>query len=52
MRLVIGAELLGDALQPVLQHRAGPGVQRREGADDAGLALGDDEVRVRHDEQR
>ena len=52
VHLVEGLELRGDALQPALQFLDGPGVEGRKGTHDAGLALGDDEVRVGNDEQR
>ena len=35
-----------------IQDRTGPCVQRREAADDAGLALGDHEIRIGDDEER
>jgi hypothetical protein len=45
-------ELPGDALQPLLEQLLRSCIQRREGADDACLALLDHEVGVGHDEQR
>ena len=50
--LVIGRQFLGDPGQPLVQLRDGAGVQRREGPDDASLALGDHQVRIADDEQR
>jgi hypothetical protein len=49
--LVLG-KFRGDALQPLLEHLLGPGIERREGADDARLALLDHQVGVGDDEQR
>ncbi len=46
------SQLAGDALQPFLEHFLRPRVQRRERADDAGLALLDPQVRIGDDEQR
>ena len=43
-------QLRGDLLQPFFQLLRRPGIQRREGADDTGLALGDDQVRIGDDE--
>ena len=45
MRLVVGRERLGDLGQPVVELRGRPRVERRHRADDAGLALRDDELR-------
>ena len=52
MRRVVRCELLAHAVQPLVEKRLGPRVQRREAPDDAGLALREREVGVRHDEQR
>ena len=52
MVAVPGGELLGDAVQPFVEQRLRPRVQRREEADDPRLALGDDQVRVGDDEER
>ncbi|MDT4817543.1 hypothetical protein FQZ97_506220 [compost metagenome] len=49
---VVGVEGLGDLGQPVLQQGGGPGVERRHGADDPGLALLDHQLGVADDEQR
>ncbi len=49
--IVLG-QLGGDAVQPVIEHRARARIERREGADHAGLALGDHQVGVGDDEQR
>jgi hypothetical protein len=46
------AELRFDARQPLVQHVRRPGVQRRERADDAGLALRNDEFGPGNDEHR
>jgi hypothetical protein len=40
---VVGGELFADLVQPFVQLGRRAGVQRREGAHDAGLALGDDQ---------
>ncbi len=52
MLLLVFAQLRGDALQPGLEHFLGPRIQRREGADDARLALLDHQVGIGDDEQR
>ena len=51
MVAVPGGQLLGDPVQPFVEQALRPRVQRREGADDPRLALGDDQVRVGDDEQ-
>ena len=48
--LMLG-EFRRNALQPLFEHFLGPRVQRREGADDACLALFDHQVGIGHDEQ-
>jgi hypothetical protein len=50
-RLVVGQFLL-QVGQPDIQHFRRARVQRREGADDAGLALGGDELAAAGDEHR
>src|SRR3546814_7044919 len=45
-------ELLGNTVEPFVEHRLRTRVQRRERPDDPRLALGDDEIGVRHDEKR
>ncbi|GCC46820.1 hypothetical protein chiPu_0030698, partial [Chiloscyllium punctatum] len=52
MRLVISRELFLDPVQPFVEQFRRPRIQRRERADHAGLALGDDEVGHGDDEQR
>ena len=52
VRLVIGRKFFLDARQPLVEQRRRPRIQRRKRADDAGLALGDHQVRHRDDEQR
>ncbi len=52
MQRLVLAELVLDAGQPFVELFDGAGVQRRERADDAGLALGDHEFGSGHDEQR
>jgi hypothetical protein len=49
---VPGGQLLLDPVQPLVEQALRPGIERREGADDAGLALGDDQVRAGDDEER
>jgi hypothetical protein len=41
-----------DLVQPLVELRDGPGVQRGKGADDPGLALCDHQRRMRDDEER
>jgi hypothetical protein len=41
-----------DPVQPLMQHRPGAGIERREAANDASLALGNDQLRTGNDEQR
>ena len=50
MVAVPGRQLLGNPVQPFVQHGDRPGVQGRERADDAGLALGDHQLGSRDDE--
>jgi hypothetical protein len=50
-RLVF-AELVFDPRQPLIELFDRTRVERRERADDAGLALGDNKLRPQHDEQR
>ncbi len=45
-------QILGDPVQPLVEQRRGPGVQRREGADHPRLALGQHQVGIGDDEQR
>jgi hypothetical protein len=52
MGLVPGGQGLGDLGQPVVQLLGRAGVERRHGADDAGLALLDHQLGVADDEQR
>ena len=52
MITVMGRKLLGDLMDPLVELALGARVQRREAADDPRLALRDDEVGIRHDEQR
>jgi hypothetical protein len=52
MSAVMRGERLGDLLQPFVELRDGARVQSGEGADDPGLALGDDQRRMGDDEQR
>ena len=52
MGAVMRGERLGDLVQPFVELRDRARVQRREGADDPGLALGDHQRRMRDDEQR
>jgi len=42
----------GHLVQPFVEQLGGPRIERREAADDPAGALRDDELRVRHDEQR
>jgi len=49
---VMRRERLGDLVQPLVELRNGPRVQRGKGADDPGLALRDHQRRVRDDEER
>lgn len=49
---VVFGQLGGDAVEPLVQHALGPRIEGRERADDAGLALGNDQLRVGHDEHR
>lgn len=51
-RLVVRREFFLDPVQPFVQQRSRTGIQCRKRADDSCLALSDDEVRSRHDEQR
>jgi hypothetical protein len=50
--LLVLAQLHGDALQPGFEHLLRPRIERRKGADDAGLALLDHQVGIGDDEQR
>ncbi len=52
MRAVPGRQRLGDLGEPFVQQFGGPGVERRHGADDAGLALRDHQLRIADDEER
>ena len=52
MRLVVRGQRLGDFGQPVVQLRGRAGIERGHRADDAGLALGNHQLRVADDEQR
>ena len=45
-------ELVLDARQPLAKHGDRPRIERRERADNAGLALGDDKFRPGHEKQR
>ena len=51
MVAVPGGQLLSDPVQPFVEQALRPRVQRRKGADDPRLALGDDQVRIGDDEQ-
>ena len=55
-RIRIGAvmrrQFLGDPVQPFVELALRPGVERREGADDARLALGDHQIGAGDDEER
>jgi len=48
----MGGQRLGDFGQPFVELGLRPGVQRREGPHDAGLALRQHERRMRNDEER
>jgi hypothetical protein len=54
LELGIGAlkrrEFLRDLRKPLIELRSGPCIQRGEGTDDAGLALGEDQAWRRDDE--
>ena len=50
--LFVFVELVPDAVEPLVEHLGGPGIQGRERTHDACLALGDDEFRTRYNEQR
>ena len=52
VRPIMRGKLFGDLMQPFVQQRLRPGVERRKGADDARLALRDHEFRPGNDEQR
>ncbi len=52
MGAVPGRERFGDLGEPFVQQFGRPGVERRHGADDAGLALRDHQLRIADDEQR
>ena len=52
MRAVVRGERLGDLVQPFVELRDRPRVQRRKRADDARLALRDHQRGMRDDEQR
>ena len=52
MGAVMRGERFGDLVQPFVELRNGPRVEGGKRADDARLALGDDERRMRDDEQR
>ena len=45
-------QLLGDLVEPFVEQGFGPRIERGEGADDPGLALGDDQIGHRDDEER
>ncbi|QYU70903.1 isoleucine--tRNA ligase [Leptolyngbya sp. 15MV] len=49
---VVRGQFLGDAVQPFVEHARWPRVERGKAADDARLALRDDQLRPRDDEQR
>jgi hypothetical protein len=49
--LFVVVQFVLDALEPFVEKFGRPGIQRRERADDAGLALGDDEFGARDDEE-
>ncbi len=51
MLALVRRELLSDLHQPLFEHRRRARIQRRKRSDHAGLALLDDEARVRNDEQ-
>jgi len=42
--LLVVVQFVLDALKPFVEELGGPGVQGRERADDAGLALGNDKL--------
>jgi hypothetical protein len=48
---VVRCELFGDLGEPFVQLRFRTRIKRREGADDAGLALGKRQLRMRYDEE-
>jgi hypothetical protein len=50
MRAVMGGERFGDFMQPFVELRNGPCVQRGKSADDPRFALGDHQRRMRDDE--
>ncbi len=52
MGAIVRCERSRDALQPRLELRGRPRVERRKRADDAGRALGDHELGTRDDEER
>jgi hypothetical protein len=52
VRTVPRGQRLGDLGQPFVELRRRPGIERRHGADHAGLALLDHELGVADDEQR
>ncbi len=52
IKCLVFAELVFDPRQPLIELFDRTRVERGERADDAGLALGDDKLRPRHDEQR
>jgi hypothetical protein len=49
---VVCAQFLGDPVQPFVEHRLGPGVERGERPDDPRLALRDHQFGTRDDEER
>ena len=49
---VVGGQLLGDPVQPLVQHRLRPGIQRRKSTDNPCFTLGDHQIGVGDDEQR
>ena len=52
MSLVVRGKFFLDPVQPFVEQRSRARVQCRKRADDSRLALGDHEIRSRHDEQR
>jgi hypothetical protein len=52
MIAVPGREFLGDAMQPFIEQRRGPRVQRRKRADDPRLALRNDQIGIGDEKQR
>ena len=52
MGAIMRGERLGDFVQPLVELRNRPRVERGKGADDPRLALGDHQRRMRDDEQR